>query len=91
MATAVAPWRPWPLVSVGALLLAYKALSTIGLGNIAQALLASSPSFVILGLGVMCGAMALRAVLLARDPARRDAQGAGSGSRTPCRARSSAS
>ena len=50
------------LVSIGALLLAYKALSTIGLGNIAQALLASSPSFVILGLGVMCGAMALRAV-----------------------------
>ena len=50
------------LVSLGALLLAYKALSTIGLGNIAQALLASSPSFVILGLGVMCGAMALRAV-----------------------------
>jgi phosphatidylinositol alpha-mannosyltransferase len=49
-------------VSVGALLLAYKALSTIGLGNIAQALLASSPTFVILGLGVMCGAMALRAV-----------------------------
>jgi phosphatidylinositol alpha-mannosyltransferase len=50
------------VVSVGALLLAYKALSTIGLGNIAQALLASSPSFVILGLGVMCAAMALRAV-----------------------------
>ena len=50
------------LVSLGAVLLAYKALSTIGLGNIAQALLASSPSFVILGLGVMCGAMALRAV-----------------------------
>jgi phosphatidylinositol alpha-mannosyltransferase len=50
------------LVSIGAVLLAYKALSTIGLGNIAQALLASSPSFVILGLGVMCGAMALRAV-----------------------------
>ena len=50
------------VVSVGALLLAYKALSTIGLGNIAQALLASSPSFVILGLAVMCGAMALRAV-----------------------------
>ncbi len=49
-------------VSVGALLLAYKALSTIGLGNIAQALLASSPTFVILGLAVMCGAMALRAV-----------------------------
>ena len=50
------------LVSVGALLLAYKALSTIGLTNIAHALVASSPSFVILGLGVMCGAMALRAV-----------------------------
>jgi phosphatidyl-myo-inositol alpha-mannosyltransferase len=48
--------------SLGALLLAYKALSTIGMGNIAQALLASSPSFVILGLGVMCGAMVLRAV-----------------------------
>jgi phosphatidyl-myo-inositol alpha-mannosyltransferase len=50
------------VVSVGALLLAYKALSTIGLSNIAQALVASSPSFVILGLGVMCAAMALRAV-----------------------------
>jgi phosphatidyl-myo-inositol alpha-mannosyltransferase len=50
------------VVSVGALLLAYKALSTIGLGNIAQALVASSPSFVILGLGMMCAAMALRAV-----------------------------
>jgi phosphatidyl-myo-inositol alpha-mannosyltransferase len=49
-------------VSVGALLLAYKALSTIGLANIAHALVASSPSFVILGLGVMCGAMVLRAV-----------------------------
>jgi phosphatidylinositol alpha-mannosyltransferase len=50
------------IVSVGALLLAYKALSTIGLSNIAQALLASSPSLVLLGLGVMCAAMALRAV-----------------------------
>ncbi len=50
------------LVSLGALLLAYKALSTIGLGNIAQALVASSPSFVILALAVMCGAMVLRAV-----------------------------
>ena len=49
-------------VSVGALLLAYKALSTIGLSSIAQALLASSPSFVLLGLGLMCAAMALRAV-----------------------------
>ena len=50
------------ILSVGALLLAYKALSTIGMGNIAHALLASSPSFVVLGLAVMCGAMALRAV-----------------------------
>jgi phosphatidylinositol alpha-mannosyltransferase len=49
-------------VSLGALLLAYKALSAIGLSNIAHALLASSPSFVVLGLAVMCGAMALRAV-----------------------------
>jgi phosphatidylinositol alpha-mannosyltransferase len=49
-------------VSIVALLLAYQALTTIGLGNIASALLASSPSFVILGLGVMCAAMALRAV-----------------------------
>ncbi|MGZ4167418.1 MAG: glycosyltransferase [Solirubrobacteraceae bacterium] len=50
------------VVSVAAVLLAYKALSAIGLSNIAQALLASSPSFVLLGLGVMCAAMALRAV-----------------------------
>ena len=50
------------VVSLGALLLAYKALSAIGLSNIVHALLASSPSFVLLGLGVMCGAMALRAV-----------------------------
>jgi phosphatidyl-myo-inositol alpha-mannosyltransferase len=48
--------------SVVALLLAYKALTTIGLSHVASALLASSPSFVILGLGVMCAAMALRAV-----------------------------
>jgi phosphatidylinositol alpha-mannosyltransferase len=50
------------IASVAALLLAYKALSAIGLSNIAHALLASSPTFVLLGLGVMCGAMALRAV-----------------------------
>ncbi|MGH2876345.1 MAG: flippase-like domain-containing protein, partial [Solirubrobacteraceae bacterium] len=49
-------------VSIGAILLAYKALTAIGFGHIASALLASSPSFVILGLGVMCAAMALRAV-----------------------------
>jgi phosphatidyl-myo-inositol alpha-mannosyltransferase len=50
------------LFSLAVLLLAYKALMTIGVHNIANALLASSPSFVILGLGVMCSAMALRAV-----------------------------
>ncbi len=49
-------------VSFGALALALLALQKIGLSNIASALLASSPSFVILGLGVMCAAMALRAV-----------------------------
>ena len=49
-------------VSVGALLLAILALNKIGLDNIASALLASSPSLVVLGLGIMCGAMALRAV-----------------------------
>jgi phosphatidylinositol alpha-mannosyltransferase len=50
------------VAAVAAVLLAYKALSTIGLSNIAQALVASSPSFVLLGLGVMCAAMAMRAV-----------------------------
>ena len=48
--------------SLGALVLALLALNKIGLSNIAAALLASSPSFVVLGLGVMCGAMFLRAV-----------------------------
>jgi phosphatidyl-myo-inositol alpha-mannosyltransferase len=48
--------------SIGALLLGWMALQKIGLNNIASALLASSPSFVVLGLGVMCAAMALRAV-----------------------------
>ncbi len=49
-------------VSLGALLLGILALNKIGLDNIVAALLASSPSFVVLGLGLMCGAMALRAV-----------------------------
>jgi phosphatidylinositol alpha-mannosyltransferase len=49
-------------VSIAACVLAVMALSKIGLSNIASALLASSPSFVILGLALMCGAMALRAV-----------------------------
>jgi phosphatidylinositol alpha-mannosyltransferase len=49
-------------VSLAAVLLAILALQKIGLASVASALLASSPSFVILGLGVMCAAMALRAV-----------------------------
>ncbi len=48
--------------SLGAVLLAILALEKIGLASVATALLASSPSFVILGLGVMCAAMAMRAV-----------------------------
>ncbi|HET8978945.1 MAG TPA: glycosyltransferase [Solirubrobacteraceae bacterium] len=49
-------------VSIGAIVLAILALEKIGFDNVAQALVASSPSFVVLGLGVMCAAMALRAV-----------------------------
>ena len=49
-------------VALGMLLLAYKALSTIGIGNIVSALTTSSPSFVVLGLAIMCSAMAVRAI-----------------------------
>jgi phosphatidyl-myo-inositol alpha-mannosyltransferase len=49
-------------VSLGAVLLAILALQKIGLASVATALVGSSPSFVILGLGVMCAAMAMRAV-----------------------------
>jgi phosphatidyl-myo-inositol alpha-mannosyltransferase len=49
-------------VSLGAVLLAVLALQKIGLANVATALLASSPTFVLLGLALMCGAMAMRAV-----------------------------
>ncbi|HEY3728455.1 MAG TPA: glycosyltransferase [Solirubrobacteraceae bacterium] len=48
-------------VSLGAIALAVLALQKIGLSNIASALLASSPSFVLLGLAIMCGAMVMRA------------------------------
>jgi hypothetical protein len=41
--------------------LAIRALSSIGLNNIANALLSSSPSYVLIGLAVMCAAMAMRA------------------------------
>jgi phosphatidyl-myo-inositol alpha-mannosyltransferase len=49
-------------VSLGGIVLAVLALQKIGLESIASALLASSPSFVLLGLAVMCSAMAMRAV-----------------------------
>ncbi len=48
--------------SVGALVLAVLALRTIGIGNITSALLDSSPTWVIVGLALMCSAMAMRAV-----------------------------
>jgi phosphatidylinositol alpha-mannosyltransferase len=50
------------VVLLGLALLVWKALSTIGIANILSALATSSPSFVILGLGIMCAAMAMRAV-----------------------------
>ncbi len=47
--------------SLGGILLAILALNKIGLDNVASALINSSPSFVLLGLGIMCGAMVMRA------------------------------
>ena len=66
------------------------ALQKIGLGNIASALITSSPSFVLLGLAVMCSAMVMRAVswyaiLRAALP-----RGPRQARPTRCRARSSA-
>ncbi len=49
-------------VSLGGLVLAWLALQKIGVGNIASALINSSPMLVLLGLGVMCSAMFMRAV-----------------------------
>jgi phosphatidylinositol alpha-mannosyltransferase len=48
-------------VSLAGIALAIRALSTIGLNNIANAVLNSSPSYVLIGLAVMCSAMAMRA------------------------------
>jgi phosphatidyl-myo-inositol alpha-mannosyltransferase len=48
-------------VSLGGAMLAWLALQKIGLGHIATALLNSSPAFVLLGLGIMCSSMVLRA------------------------------
>lgn len=49
------------VVSLAGALLALLALQKIGLRNIANALIDSSPSFVLLGLAIMCSAMVLRA------------------------------
>jgi phosphatidylinositol alpha-mannosyltransferase len=49
------------LVSLGGAVLALLALQKIGLANIASALLQSSPAFVLIGLGIMCAAMVMRA------------------------------
>ena len=46
--------------TLGLLWLVWKALSKIGIANIVSALATSSPSFVILGLGIMCSAMVMR-------------------------------
>ncbi len=48
-------------VSLGGLALGYYALQKIGFGNIASALVNSSPTFVLLALAVMCTAMVARA------------------------------
>ncbi len=49
-------------ISIGGIVLALLALQKIGLDNIAAALINSSPALVLLGLGVMCSSMFLRAV-----------------------------
>jgi phosphatidyl-myo-inositol alpha-mannosyltransferase len=49
-------------VSLGGVALAWLALQKIGIGNIANALIDSSPTFVLLGLALMCSAMAVRAI-----------------------------
>jgi phosphatidylinositol alpha-mannosyltransferase len=49
------------LFLVAGVVLAYLALQKIGIGNIASALVSSSPTYVLLGLVVMCSAMVMRA------------------------------
>ncbi len=49
-------------VSIGGAVLAFLALQKIGLTKIASTLITASPTLVLLGLAIMCGAMALRAV-----------------------------
>jgi phosphatidyl-myo-inositol alpha-mannosyltransferase len=48
------------VVMLGLFFLVWKALTKIGIANIVSALATSSPSFVILGLGIMCAAMVMR-------------------------------
>ena len=48
-------------VSLAGVVLAWLALQKIGIDKIATALINSSPAFVLLGLGIMCSAMVLRA------------------------------
>ncbi len=50
------------VAAIGGAVLAVLALQRIGIANIAAALLSSSPSLVLAGLGIMCGAMVLRAL-----------------------------
>jgi len=50
------------VVSLGGLAMAGLALQKIGVGSVAAALVTSSPAFVVLGLAIMCSAMAVRAV-----------------------------
>ncbi|MGO9903622.1 MAG: glycosyltransferase [Solirubrobacteraceae bacterium] len=49
-------------LTLGGVLLAFMALQKIGIGNIANALINSSPTFVLFGLASMCAAMAMRGV-----------------------------
>ncbi len=60
-AVAIARRVGLAMVSIGGAVLALLALQKIGLASIAAALLRSSPAFVLLGLGVMCASMVLRA------------------------------
>jgi phosphatidylinositol alpha-mannosyltransferase len=61
-ALAVARRVALAAISIGGIVLAALALQKIGLDNIAAALINSSPALVLLGLGVMCSSMFLRAV-----------------------------
>ncbi len=49
-------------VTLGGAVLAWLALQKIGIGHIVAALINSSPTIVLLGLGIMCSAMVMRAV-----------------------------